>query len=353
MRAKLKLALPLIFIVPSIVYAGPVTVTVTDPTLIAAGAGQYLTDKINSSFQIPAMGNFLTSMSNAQSLANKGQGVSYATEQSLFVVGINGGVGINNTGSSGFDFKGNGGLPGIGVGIQASGMVGISLSKLPLPSLGPIDLKRFTVFVNFFSYSNDSAIDSLTAKTNTFGLHLQYKLIDGKNLGGIGILNWGGVALTTGFDVSSNNLNYKIGQTISTPVSGSTVTWTPNAASSLSLDSSVFTIPIEISTSVRVLYVLSLFGGVGVDINSGKTSIGANMDGIISSTGTVTNANAGNAQLNINESSRPSVGQARFFIGPQLNLVPLKNTNVLSLYAQLNIATGGNYGAHAGVRIAW
>jgi hypothetical protein len=344
-----------LWLLPWAVWAGPVTVNVTNGTLQSWGADKELENKINSEFKVPDMSNFLKAMSNAQAIANKGQGVSYATEHSLFVLG--GSAGLGASGSLSDATKSSGGLPQVGMGVVASGMVGFSFAQMPVPQLGFIDLKRLTLFANYFSYSNDSLVDSLTIKTSSFGLHLQYKLVEGKRLP-LGLFSWGGLALTTGFESSNNTLNYKIGTSISTDVSVSgsnhQLTWTPDASSALSLESSAFTIPIEISTSVRLLYVLSLFGGLGVDINTGKTSIKANMTGTISSSGPfVNNSNVGNAALNITEEQGPNVGQLRFFVGPQLNLVPLKNTNLLSVYAQFNASTGGNYGAHAGARIAW
>lgn len=337
-------ALLLTAFIPTLAYSTSSLVVNTGNATVDAE----LQAEINKQFQVPNMTDFLKSMSNAQSVANKGQGVSYATEQSLFVVGGNIGAGLNTT--SGFDFKSSGGLPPIGLGAQGSIMAGISLAKFPVPTIGPIDLKRLTLFVNFFSYSNDSLVDSLTIKMNTFGMHAQYKVIEGKNLGGIGILNWGGVAFTTGFDTSANTMTYKVGQKISATSSGVTYNWIPNAGSALTLDASAFTIPLEVSTSVRVLYILSLFGGAGVDLNFGKSSIAANLSGPVS---TSTGIAAGSASLTISEDKGPSFGALRFFAGPQLNLVPLKNTNLLSLYAQGNYSTGGNYGVHAGLRIAW
>ncbi len=305
--------------------------------------------EINNQFQVPKMGDFLKSMSNAQAITNKGQGVSYATDHSLFVVGGGVGVGLNTT--DGFKFESKGGLPPVGLGVQASIMAGVSLSKFPgMPVIGPIDLKRLTVFVNFFGYSNDSLVDSLTIKTSTFGMHAQYKIIENKNIGGLGLLNWGGLAFTTGFNVSSNSMTYKVGQSITATSNGITAKWTPDANSTLALEASSFSIPLEISTSIRTLYILSLFGGVGIDLNFGKSSIVANMNGPITNN---VNGNVGSAQLAISENQGPSFGAVRFFAGPQLNLVPLKNTNLLSIYAQGNYSTGGNYGAHAGVRIAW
>ncbi|HNN01511.1 MAG TPA: hypothetical protein PKG67_13700, partial [Turneriella sp.] len=251
---------------------------------------------------------------NAQSITNKGQGVSYATDHSLFVVGGGFGAGLSGDMASGFESKG--GLPAIGVGAQGSVMAGVSLAKLPVPALGPIDLKRLTLFVNFFGISNDSLVSSLSIKANTFGMHAQYKVIEGKNIGGIGLLNWGGIAFTTGFNVSSNSLTYKVGQSISAESSGVKYTWTPNSASNLTLEANSFSIPFEISTSARVLYVLSVFAGAGIDLNFGKSTIAANLNGPVTNS---FNSTTGSASLQISEEQGPSFGQMRFFAGPQLN----------------------------------
>jgi hypothetical protein len=79
----------------------------------------FLKAEIEKQFQVPNMTDFLGRMSNAQSLSNKGQGVSYATDHSLFVVGGSGGVGFSS--ASGFDVQTSGGLPPVGVGVQGSG----------------------------------------------------------------------------------------------------------------------------------------------------------------------------------------------------------------------------------------
>ncbi len=350
MVKNLMRAILLIAFIPTLAYStASLNVTTGVGGAVGAAADAALNEEINKQFQVPSMTGFLTSMANAQAITNKGQGVSYATYHSLFVIGGNLGAGLNTT--SGFDFNSSGGLPPIGLGVQGSIMAGLSLSKFPVPKIGPIDLKKLTVFVNFFSYSNDSLVDSLTIKTSNFGMHAQYKVIDGKNVGGLGLLNWGGVAFTTGFDTGSNTMTYKVGQSISATSSGVTYKWTPSAGSNLELQNTSFTIPLEVSTSVRVLYILSLFGGAGVDLNfGGKSTISANLTGPVTNSA---NASQGSGTLTLAENQGPNFGALRFFAGPQLNLVPLKNTNLLSLYAQGNYSTGGNYGVHAGLRIAW
>lgn len=335
-------------LLPTFIYSSyNLTVTASNAALNASAKAE-LEGEINKQFQGTNLPDYMGQMSNAQAITNKGQGVSYASDHSLFVIGGSGGLGLNTT--SGFSFSSSGGLPAIGVGAQASVMAGLSLSRFPLPQIGPIDLKKITVFINFFSYSDDSLVTGLTMKMNTFGIHAQYKFMDGKNIGGIGVLNWGGLAFTTGFDVSSNSFNYKIGQKISTTTSGVTFDWTPSSGSSLSLESKSFSIPLEISTSVRLLYVLSIFAGTGIDLNFGNSTIAANLNGPITTSAI---GQVGTATLTASEEKGPGFGTWRFFAGPQLNLVPLKNTNLLSLYAQGNYSIGGNYGAHAGVRIAW
>jgi len=325
-------------------YAGLTLDVNTGNTTIDAA----LRAEIDKQFQVPNMTDFLGRMSNAQSITNKGLGVSYATDHSLFVVG--GGLGVGLSSPSLTNIETNGGLPPVGLGVQGSVMAGISLAKFPLPELGPIDPKRITLFVNYFGYSNDSLVSSLAIKTNTFGLHAQYKIISAKNIGGLGLLNWGGVAFTTGFDVSSNSLTYKVGQNITTTSGGQTYTWTPNSNSTLVLEANSFTIPLEVSTSIRLAYILSFFGGAGVDLNFGKSTIASNLNGPVTGAGV---SGTASAALTGGETQNPTFGHVRVFGGPQLNLVPLKNTNVLSLYAQGNYSFGGHYGVHAGIRAAW
>lgn len=343
LKTWMKTLILCLSIMPTYIFAG-YTLEVTGQ------AGTIKADieaEIKNKFQADKLTDLMGQMSNAQAITNKGQGVSYATDHSLFVIGSAGGVGINTT--SGFNFSSNGGIPPVGVGIQGSIMVGLSLSRFPVPQIGPIDLKKLTIFANFYGYSNDSLISGLAIKTSAFGLHAQYKFIDGKNIGGIGVLNWGGVAFTSGFDVSSNTYTYKVGQKISVPSGGLTYDWTTNSTSSLSLESSSFSIPLEVSTNVRLVYILSLFAGAGIDLNFGKSTIAANLDGPL----TVNGVAAGNAKLTASEEKGPSFGTLRFFAGPQINIVPLKTTNVVSIYAQGNYSIGGNYGVHAGIRIAW
>ena len=122
--------------IPTFVYS---TSSLTVSTGLGATADAVLQDEINKQFQVPSLTGFLTSMANAQSITNKGQGVSYATDHSLFVVGGSFGAGLNTT--SGFSFSSSGGLPPIGLGAQGSIMVGLSLAKFPMPTIGPIDLK--------------------------------------------------------------------------------------------------------------------------------------------------------------------------------------------------------------------
>lgn len=315
---------------------------------------QNLQNSINSQYQTSSQStlqDYLGAAANAQSMSNKGLGVDYTSNRSLFVVGAGAGVGANLGGKSLTDFanalKGNQGLPQVGLATQANGMVGLSLAKFAVPKIGPVDLKKLTLFVNFLGLSIDQ-IKPYTMKTSAFGLHAQYRVIEAKSFG-FGTLNWMGLDLGTGVDFSSNT----IGMSQSFPgITSGNLTWNPTGT--MSLTSNSFSIPVEVSTGIRLLYILTLFGGVGADFQYSVARINASMTGAIdanvSGTGTVNNV--GTATLNFNESKNGNIVGVRTFIGTAVNIVPLKNTNVVSVFAMANIGTAG-YGFNLGARMAW
>ena len=106
---------------------------------------------------------------------------------------------------------------------------------------------------------------------------------------------------------------------------------------------STFSVPVEISTGVRLLYFLSVYGGIGFDFRNGET------DG--SGTGG-TQINAGpetaDVVLNIQQTGEADSGGSKAFGGLQINLSLLK----LFLQAQASL-NDDLIGASAGARIMW
>lgn len=322
-------------------------------------------NKVSDNFQLGNLPNYLKSMSSAQSISTKGQGVDYTTNPSLFVVGGTMAAGVD-IGDSTFKEAWNslsksGGLSASGYAVQFSLMAGIHLGafKFASPILGVVDLNRLTIYAHAASYDFSSLLkqDGLSVKSSQFGFHTKYKLIEPKSIG-LGSLNWGGLDFVTGLTVASNTAGYqKTFDQISSgdgSLSNPLIRVTPSGT--INVKNNAVTVPFEIATSVRMLYFLSLFGGAGVDLNFGKSSLDVALTaGSTSFTVQAAGApvNAGNITASASESANGRFGDLRFFTGLAFNLVPLKNTNVISIIVQGNISTGGSVGANVGVRAGW
>ncbi|MEN0063446.1 MAG: hypothetical protein AAGA48_14945 [Myxococcota bacterium] len=102
--------------------------------------------------------------------------------------------------------------------------------------------------------------------------------------------------------------------------------------------------PLELSTNVRVL-ILTLYGGVGVDLNEGSADTTAELAGEVDYTQDGETVSLGEARVTITEDA---VGQGipvRAFAGVQINIFPVK------LYGHLNAGTNSSFGGHVGVRL--
>lgn len=334
---------------------GAVTIKVTDSSggSIASSEFSNLESEINKAYVAGGQAQlveFLGAMASAQAVSAAATGVDYSSNKTIFVAGGTANLGLNPGNNSLSDvskmFEGGiKGIPSIGTAVQTSGYIGLSLGKFPLPELGPIDLKRFTIFVNFMSYSFEK-FSPYTIKNNAFGLHLQYKLIQPKSLG-LGFMNWGGVDLTTGMDISSDKYN----ATGNLPeIKYSNLTFKPTG--SIAIDNSAFVIPLEATTNIRLLYALSLIGGAGVDFISSSSELAVGTGGSVSATVSGTTYAVGSASVTGTEKNTGKSFNARGIAGLAINLVPLKNTNVLSLYVIGNAGIAG-YSVRVGVQGAW
>ncbi|MBF0297482.1 MAG: hypothetical protein HQK51_02105 [Oligoflexia bacterium] len=347
-------------------WAGPFRITVTNygnvPTASHADINTLFSNletEVNSKLPTADTTSYPPAMANSQAIALKGLGTDYATNPSIFIVGF--GVGIAaDTGGYNFsevtsskieakNFK--------GIGAQTSLMGGINLKYFDsMPTLfDVIDLKKMTAFINFMKVKLPSVKKGITGDLSSYGFHIQYKIYNGYSAPLF--FKWGGIDITTGFDHGSSNLklsqDYAISKTRDvTDPTGVTRSLDANFTGNASIESnvSINTIPLELSTNVQLLYVLTLFGGIGVDFNSGSSKITAVSTGPIAvndTTNTLTGITA-NAALNLGDDGKPKSMFSRYFLGTQVNIWAVK------MYAQLNHAFGGNlWGLNLGVRVAF
>jgi hypothetical protein len=292
---------------------------------------------------------FLESLSNSATLSNRGIGVDYASNPDIFVVGIAGALAIDVDQDAFTEAGKQADLAIPGAAANLSLMVGFNAT-----TIGPADL---ILYGNFFSKKDFKfgPKDRLRADLTNWGLHAQLKFFAPEGDLWELLFQWGGFDITTGVETSSFKVALTDSLTNRLPLAGG-FEGEIVSTGSLSLDSSATTIPIEVSTNFRLLYLLSVYGGVGIDVQLGNSALEANLDGTITAKdvpdpsnplGDPIDVDLGNATVTVDDEAGPSKGGARFFAGAQINV------SLLRIFLQANLLPGGTYGVSFGGRIVW
>lgn len=341
---KKSLLLFSILVFASSLWAGPVKVEITDYAGTSAALLDPLVDQlvsdINKDFPDVDQSSYLKGMSNAAATATRGTGIDYVPNMSIFTVGFGMGMGMDlNEGGSMSDFS-----QVAGIGASGGFLLGLNLRILPfLPEIGPIDLKKSKFYINFFSMDIPDIDDSLSGNVSTFGMHIQNKIIDPIKLP-LGIIKWYGVDISTGFDYSSLEIQYvyDIKQTTNL---GDGISATMAGPATMGANINTFTIPIEASTSVGLLWIFNLYVGAGVDLNFVNAESIANIAAPISFTGSSATAKA---TMDLGENGNADIMDLRLFMGTQIDFAIMK----LDVSFHKNI-TNDSMGINFGTRLYW
>ncbi len=301
-----------------------------------------LETEINKSLPNADQSSYLKGMANSAVMSGKGIGLDYATDISLVNVGYSMGLGADLGGEGVFDIidgsvKGNNFR---GIGISPSLVIGVNLGILPIKKIGFLDLTRVNLYTNFMSATAPS-INGLQGEVSSFGFHLQYKLIPSVELA---LVRWTGVDLNFGYEYAKLKLSFQ--QSLSQNVDlGGGATASVSGTAQFGADVQTHSIPIEVSTGVRLLYAMTLYGGLGVDLNFGSSKSIASVSAPITTTvpaGTATGV------LDLGSDSSPDSFNMRNFIGAQFNIT------VARFFIQLNNSfTNDSLGILLGGKIAY
>ena len=283
-----------------------------------------------------------TGIANANAFSYKGGGSDYSDHFDIFMARIGGGLAVQG------DLDNAESADGIGFGAAVT--AGLNLDLLPVDKIGPIDLSKMDLFVSFMSYKPEQDVNDseLEGELSHFAVMARYRLIDEKDFIPGSILKWGGVMLHTGLQRST--FAAKITQNFEdeTVDIGSNQTATlGDTSATFDLDSTVTSIPIEVSTYLRAGYVFTLFGGAGFDLVSGSTDVSLDAGGTASGTGA---ASGFSADIDANESSSGDADPTNFraFGGLQFNIPLVRFT------MQVNKGLGNDlYGLNLGMKVLW
>ena len=132
--------------------------------------------------------------------------------------------------------------------------------------------------------------ENLSFDSFNIGILADYQLIKPKSL--LGLIKWRGLKVGSGIIMETNTTDYTLAlPTISSatglvdydgggpfPAVDATITLDPSI--NLGVETSTYTIPIDIVTGIRLLWIANISVGVGADINFGSSEIILGADGI-------------------------------------------------------------------------
>jgi hypothetical protein len=313
-----------------------------------------LENEVNANLPDADTGTYLKGIANASVLSGAGIGVDYAAPFKVALLGFNFGLGADLGSVPLSDLlNGNADLSRVGgIAGQGSVLLGISLAPYLSGKSALFDPARLKIFAGFFkkSISRETADLAFTA----FSLHGQYKIITG-GMKGAGLAKWGGLDVTTG--LRSSAMRVEINQSVTEGVTqSSTYPGNPSITSTFvgnvnaGADTNIYTIPIDVSTSARLLYVLGFFAGLGMDMSFGSANSIANLTGPITTTDSANSLGVitGQAALDLGENTGPTLSNVRYFAGAQIEM------GVLAISLQFNQSlTNSTLGANLGVKAFW
>jgi len=318
---------------------------------------QNLENEINKELPNAKPQRLMEGMANSSVMAGKGIGSDYASNMEVFLIGAGVGVGadLEKDESTDSDISGLGVAPGLVVGANL-GFVGSSIFGL--------DSKKLNMYFNFMSYGvekdfEDDANKKSSAEIDmkTMGVHFRYDWIKGA---GNKFLGWGGVKLHWGYEYNKTDLAFKttISENVSTTDGTNTISGSINGSPTAEIAVATHSIPLEISSDVQLFYFLSLYGGLGADLNFGQ----AKGDGALNAqeSNLSCTENAGGAacpsigtikvqpEANIDSTGKVSPLLARGFAGVQINVPYFR------LFGQVDKAFGNELvGVTVGARFVY
>jgi hypothetical protein len=243
-------------------------------------------NEINKDLPSAPPQRLMEGMANSSVMAGKGIGSDYASNMSVLLIGGAVGVGADLA----KDKDTNSDISGVGV---APGLIiGTNLGFLDTRSILGMDTNRLNVYFNFMNYSLDKKISEEAGKESAanlkmlaMGIHIRYDWIKAR---GSKLLGWGGVKFHTGYEYNKTSIafNSTINETVNeTSSNGEVISGTISGKPAANILVNTGSIPVELSTDVQLLYILSLYTGLGLDYNFGQ----AKGDGAL---------NAGNSPIN-------------------------------------------------------
>ncbi|MFP5385932.1 MAG: Lsa36 family surface (lipo)protein [Bacteriovoracia bacterium] len=316
---------------------------------------QKIENDINKDLPSAPPQRLMEGMANSSVMAGKGIGSDYASNMQVFLLGAGVGVGadLEKDDSTDSDISGVGIAPGV--------IIGANLGFLNTSRILGMDTNRLNLYLNFMSYSHKQTIDDDPGKESdaeldmtAMGIHFRYDWIKGS---GSKLFGWGGVKFHFGYEYNKTDItfNSSISETVTeTSSGGETISGTITGSPSATILVNTHSIPLEISTDVQLLYILSLYGGLGADYSFGQAKGNGSLNASESPITCTGGACGGGTtvqvkpEANIDATGKVDPFTFRGFAGVQINLPYIR------IFGQVDKSLGSEViGATAGVRLVY
>ncbi|MBC7397729.1 MAG: hypothetical protein H7333_09830 [Bdellovibrionales bacterium] len=295
--------------------------------------------------------DFLNAVGNANAFSARSflaPGVVPANKTFFVNAGGSAAIALGNGASlsSGITFPKNQ-LPPIGVSAKAGFTVGVSGRMIPIPLPLGLDSGRMMYSFSFLSADLSNQIGrGITLKTSQTSLGASYQLYVPQAW--TPLARFDGIRITSGLSYSTFDASYRTPFNLSSFDSGtnSTVTWNSNV--DLGVRSQVFSLTNEVKTGVRMLWLLDVYTGIGLDFNFGSSAITGGSSGPVSGTSSGTTVFSATATLDgESASAAPTLAQFRYLLGTQVDLGPV------GIYVQGQVSTPSVYALNFGAHVAF
>jgi hypothetical protein len=286
---------------------------------------------------------FLKAAGDANAQATRGMGVDATSYYNHISLTAQGGFAQGGPASSGADQSSNT-LPAEGIGAQTALTVSMPATSLGISSFFGLDARRVDIGFNGMHLRLDGKVKNLGMNFSTYGFGVSYWM--GTPSHGF-ILRFNGLRLTTGFQYAQEKVAYNTPVHFTTSSGGYTMAYSSGLG--VNLNSTIYTIPVELTTGFTIMRLLSVAGGIGAGFNFGSSMLSGGATGPIQMTRDSDGAVVGTGTSGIDVTApapvAPVLVDYRVFIGPQINLFNLKIFAQGSLNSQRIITTS------AGVRL--
>ncbi len=286
-----------------------------------------LETQINSKLTNFDTSDYLKGISNSSSIASSGITEDHDYRFKYFYFGLSGGIAAD-MGSTSLTSLTNGGkiddFKGVNGNFQLT--IGMPAWYFKIPKwkfINPDEMKFYMGYA-----SQNFSQDNYKFAFNSFSFIAQQHFLTNYNFGW-GLFNWNGLLVSTGIKYSqlqvlySQTFSESSQQTISAPPITPDPNLTFNFTNTVSLGAktNITTIPVDVSSSIKVLYLFNLHGGFGADINMGSSQSIIKAPGQLSGSESsgLLGTFSGDIEFDLGDKASPQVLDARYFFGGSMD----------------------------------